>query len=153
MLTHDLRLLRKRATYSAAFLDLHETTLKQLATAIEQPLRYAGVGKLSVFAKPERLEDLGLVTAVPGARSSDLCFVVTVELWQSFQELSLWIEALCVHEWSLFTEGVVQSSGVRIGRGEVYNLLTERPDNRRPLTWERNQIDLLLLEGHTFHCP
>ena len=39
------------------------------------------------------------------------------------------------------------------GRGDVYTLLTDRPDNRRPLDWERNQIDLLLMEGHVFECP
>ena len=153
VLTHDLKLPRKRATYSTTFLKSYETTLKQLAGAVKQPLQYAGPGEWSVFARPERLENLGSAVAVPGVRPSDLCLMVDAELWRSFQELSLWIEALCVHEWSLFTEGVAQPSGARIGRGEVYRLLTERPDNRRPLTWERNQIDLLLFEGHTFRCP
>lgn len=35
----------------------------------------------------------------------------------------------------------------------MYRLLTDRPDNRRSLTWERNQVDLLLLEGEVFTCP
>jgi hypothetical protein len=35
----------------------------------------------------------------------------------------------------------------------VYTLLTDRPDNRRPLDWERNHIDLLLMEGRSFACP
>jgi hypothetical protein len=35
----------------------------------------------------------------------------------------------------------------------VYQLLTDRPDNRRPLTWERNQVDLLIMEGLEFRCP
>ena len=39
------------------------------------------------------------------------------------------------------------------GRGDVYTLLTDRPDNRRPLDWERNQIDLLMMEGRVFECP
>lgn len=71
-------------------------------------------------------------------------------MWAAFQELSLWIEALCIHEWSLFTESLSLST---VDRGEVYRLLTSRPDNRRPLTWERNQIELLMLEGKTFICP
>lgn len=54
-----------------------------------------------------------------------------------------------MHEWSLFTEGL--SSGA--DRGLVYSLLTSRPDNRRPLTWERNQVDLLIREGRKFVCP
>jgi HNH endonuclease len=40
-----------------------------------------------------------------------------------------------------------------VDRGWVYRQLTDRPDNRRPLTWERNQVDLLLLEGRAFVCP
>jgi hypothetical protein len=32
-------------------------------------------------------------------------------------------------------------------------LLTNRPDNRRPLDWERNQIDLLMMEGRVFDHP
>jgi hypothetical protein len=68
-------------------------------------------------------------------------------------DLSLWVEALSIHEWSLFTESVVQPGGVPVGRGEVYTLLTDRPDNRRPLDWERNHVDLLLMEGRIFTCP
>lgn len=62
----------------------------------------------------------------------------------------MWIEALCIHEWSLFTESLSLSAA---DRGETYRLLTSRPDNRRPLTWERNQIELLMLEGEVFVCP
>jgi hypothetical protein len=40
-----------------------------------------------------------------------------------------------------------------VDRGAVYRLLTDQPDNRRPLTLERNRIDLLLLEGPSFECP
>jgi len=79
--------------------------------------------------------------------------VVAADLWQAFRELSLWVEALCIHEWSLFTERVDQGPRQRIDRGTAYVLLTARPDNRRPLTWERNQIDLLLMEGCEFVCP
>ena len=32
-------------------------------------------------------------------------------------------------------------------------MLTDRPDNRRPLTWERNHIDILITEGREFICP
>jgi hypothetical protein len=35
----------------------------------------------------------------------------------------------------------------------VYALLTARPDNRRPLSWERNQVDILLHEQVVFTCP
>jgi hypothetical protein len=73
-------------------------------------------------------------------------------LWHAFSSLSLYIEALCIHEWCLFSEGLAAGDDL-VDRGRVYYLLTDRPDNRRPLTWERIQIDLMLMEGQTFHCP
>lgn len=80
--------------------------------------------------------------------------MIKAELWQTFRELCLWVEALCLHEWCLFSERVIQPDGrSRAERGQVYTLLTDRPDNRRPLSWERNQVDLLLLEGYQFNCP
>ena len=71
-------------------------------------------------------------------------------MWAGLGALSLWIEALCVHEWALFSEAIAADS---VDRGFVYMLLTDRPDNRRPLTWERNQIELLMLEQKRFQCP
>jgi hypothetical protein len=89
---------------------------------------------------------------VPGTQPQDKCLVITANLWQTFRAMSLWVEALCIHEWCLFTERLNQVQAA-LNRGDVYTLLTARPDNRRPLTWESNNIDLLLLEGHTFICP
>ena len=62
--------------------------------------------------------------------------------------MSLWIEALCIHEWCLFTE-----RAANVNRGAVHSLLTAWPDNRRPLTWERNQIDILMMASAEFICP
>jgi hypothetical protein len=70
-----------------------------------------------------------------------------------FRDLSLWIEALCIHQWALITPDFNSDAPNDVTRGETYQLLTDRPDNRRPLTWERNQIDILMMEGETFHCP
>ena len=52
----------------------------------------------------------------------------------------------------MFTEAVRQERSP-CTRGQAYALLTARPDNRRPLSWERNQVDVLLFERHTFTCP
>src|SRR5690606_31121586 len=93
------------------------------------------------------------VVAVPGSRESDVCLVIPAGLWQAFRSLSLWIEALSIHEWCLFSERVRQERGNGIHRGEVYFLLTARPDDRRPLTWESNRVDLLMLEDVEFICP
>ncbi|MEF8866362.1 MAG: HNH endonuclease domain-containing protein, partial [Salinibacter sp.] len=90
--------------------------------------------------------------AVPGTSGNQSCLVVRRDLWRSFQDLSLWVEALCIHEWSLFTESVDQTDE-SYGRGDIFSLLTARPDNRVSLTWERNQIDILLMEGEHFLCP
>lgn len=91
--------------------------------------------------------------AIPETDARDLCLVISADLWRAFQQMSLYVEALCIHEWCLFTERVDQEAEQEVDRGLVYRLLTARPDNRRPLTWERNQVDLLLMEGGEFTCP
>lgn len=57
-----------------------------------------------MFPKPQPLSSLADVAAVPGALPQDECLVVRADLWRTFRELSLWVEALCIHEWCLFTE-------------------------------------------------
>ncbi len=153
-LVNELRIERKRATYPASLLNAYEACLKEISKALEMPICYAGPGKWTVFDKPRRLKDTpGTVIPLPGTSTSDMCLVVTKDLWNLFADLSLWIEALCIHEWCLFTENTTRNDPKQVDRGEVYRLLTDRPDNRRPLTWERNQIDLLMMEGNDFHCP
>jgi hypothetical protein len=118
------------------------------------PIRYAGPGQWSVFDKPARYSHLvGQVAPIPGTQKDDFCLVVKADLWRAFQQLSLYVEALCIHEWCLFTERVQTQAGTPVDRGQVYRLLTDRPGNRRPLTWERNQVDVLLMEGRVFRCP
>jgi hypothetical protein len=153
-LIHEFRLSRRRAAYPADFLALYELARKAISQAIEYPIRYAGPGEWAVFERPRRFDRLAqLVTAIPGTQTTDKCLVVPAGLWATFHRLSLWIEALCLHQWCLFTEQVDQGSGRPSERGLVYTLLTDRPDNRRPLTWERNQIDILIMEGEEFNCP
>lgn len=151
-LIHELRLARKMVTYTEALHQTYQKTLTAIGRAIEYPIRYAGPNQWSVFPKPVRLDQITQpVTAVPGAKQTDKCLIIPVSLWDTFRTLSLWVEALCIHEWSLYTERIDQENGV--DRGTVYTLLTDRPDNRRPLSWERNQIDILLMEGASFTCP
>jgi len=151
-LIHELRLARKAAAYPDALRQTYRETVKAISKAIEYPIQYAGPGQWAVFPKPVRLDKITRpVTAVPGAKQTDKCLIIPVSLWETFRTLSLWIEALCIHEWSLYTERLGQENGV--DRGAVYALLTDRPDNRRPLSWERNQIDILLMEGASFACP
>ncbi len=148
-LTEHMRVARKREGYPSALQKRYRDTLTRIGTALRQPIRYAGPGEWSVFEQPRPLGALSGVVALPGARPDDVCLVVAADLWGAFRDVSLWVEALCIHEWSQFTERV--SDGTT--RGVAYALLTERPDNRLPCAWERNQVDLLMLEGARFECP
>lgn len=147
-----MAIARKRQTYPTSVYQAYEQCINKAMKALQQPIRYAGTGEYTLFEKPQKLKDLTQVVAVPSAQEDDLCLVIPAALWRTFQELSLWIEALCIHEWCLFTETVKQPDEEAL-RGTVYALLTARPDNRRPLTWERNQVDILLMEGCQFVCP
>lgn len=154
VLSNELRSPRKRAIYSRSLQTAYSAAITAISKTIEeQPVRYAGPGEWSVFEKPARYTPSPATIALPGTGTGEKCLRLEPEIWQLFCDLSLWIEALCIHEWSLFTENVDQGEAKRQDRGDVYRLLTSRPDNRRPLTWERNQIEILLMEGHTFTCP
>lgn len=149
LLMSEMRMPRKRALYPVSLRESYNRAIQKIAGAIEYPIRYAGQGggQYTIFQPPQALAALADVVPLPGAQARDKCVVISSGLWREFRHLSLWIEALCIHEWSLFTE----TAGTP--RGTAYSLLTDRPDNRRPLTWERNEIDLLMMEGKTFICP
>lgn len=150
LLINELRVQRKRQNYPASLHQAFTKTCTAIATAIEMPVKHAGPGNWTVFSKPVKYDDIGAqVLAIPGTQLKDKCLIIKAELWQTFLDMSLWIEALCIHEWCLFTERVQQDKN----RGAIYQLLTTRPDNRRPLTWERNQVDVLLMEDVEFICP
>lgn len=153
---NELRLPRNQATYALELQNTYWNAVKAISRTVEMPIRYAGPSGLewSVFDRPRRLSEIPFpVVGIPGAQHTDTCLIVKRDLWQAFRALSMWIEALCIHEWCLFTERTSQTPAISMDRGDIYRLLTARPDNRRPLTWERNQVDLLLLEGHEFICP
>lgn len=142
---------RMRA-YPLALKVAFSAAVNAITTAIQQPIRYAGPDQYGAFALPRRWKDIqaagSSITPLPETNSNDLCVLIDAELWSGFRDLSLWIEALSIHEWCLFTENIAG-----FDRGLVYRLLTDRPDNRRPLNWERNQVEILMLEGHVFTCP
>ena len=153
---NDLRLVRKREALPPSVVAAYRKAVRAISRSIEYPIRYAGPRgeEWSVFPRPETLKDVReQIVSVPGAGAEDLCLMVPTKLWRSFRALSLWVEALCLHEWCLYTELVRQDSDTRTDRGEIYRLLTERPGNRQALTWERNHINILLLEGYRFTCP
>ena len=147
-LINELRSPRKHQRYPQPLIDAYQTAIAAIARTIEMPIRYAGPGEWSVFEKPQAYNQVASRTvAVPGTRVKDRCLIIPLDLWATFRQMSLWVEALCIHEWCLFSGRVSDHD-----RGYIYGLLTSRPDNRRPLTWERNQIDLLIMEGTEFTC-
>jgi hypothetical protein len=148
-LINELRLLRQGDHYPQSLLKAYQQATNAIIKTLEMPIRYAGPGEWSIFPKPQPYAKIASsAVAIPGTQLQDRCTVISLDLWTNFRDLSLWVEALSIHEWCLFSERI---SGQN--RGFVYTLLTARPDNRRPLTWERNQIDLLIMEGCSFTCP
>ncbi|MFT2722215.1 hypothetical protein ACMT4L_19690 [Deinococcus sp. A31D244] len=140
-----------RGGLSPELASLTRQTLTVIAHAVRQPVRYAGPGGAhGLFGAPVPVASL-TGTPLPGSSPHEPAFVVPAVLWQALLDLSLWVEALCLQQWSLFVEGVEQTP--RVTRGEVFTLLTETPEARVPLTWERNQVRLLMLEGRPFTCP
>ena len=148
-LINELKSPHKWQHYPEQLVDALSKAVSAISRTVEKPIQYAGPGEWSVFDRPRRYSTLSSsAVAVPGTNPRDRCLVIPFELWETFRHMSLWVEALCIHEWCLFTEKVSEAD-----RGTVYSLLTARPDNRRPLTWERNQIDILMMEGAEFTCP
>ena len=153
-LINEFRVARRRTGYPPSLRRALSHAVNTVARSIVQPIHYAGPGEWGVFPRPVAYATVfGQAVAIPGTSPTERCVLVGRDLWDGFLDLSLWVEALSIHEWSLFTESVTQPSGIKIERGHVYTLLTDRPDNRRPLDWERNQVDLLLMEGRSFVCP
>lgn len=149
---NQMRRSRGKADYPANLIDSYSQTLSAIIKAVQQPIRYAGPGEWTIFPRPIRAKQAVNALLLPATHEDELCLLISASLWEGFKQYSLWIEALCVHEWSLYVSRVLQN-GDRVERGTVYTLLTARPDNRCPLTWERNQIQILLLEGRHFTCP
>lgn len=152
LLIAELRVPRIASTYPSELQHGFDNVLTAIMKALEQPIRYAGPGgtQFDIFPPPGPAMSWVNAVATPGTLPKESSILIKADMWATFQEFSLWIEALCIHEWSLFTESLSLSVA---DRGQTYRLLTSRPDNRRPLTWERNQVELLMLEGNIFMCP
>lgn len=115
---------RRRASYPPALQSAFDSAVRACADALHQPIRYAGEGQYSVFERPRRLRDMDAdVVVLPGCHPQDVCLRVSAGLWNSFRELSLWIEALSIHERSLFTENLLRGQNSSLHRGEIYNQL------------------------------
>jgi hypothetical protein len=153
---------RKQAAYAktavgAELLRAFASAVAQAGQAAHYPIQYAGPGgsQWSIFPRPLRAQAAQRqgATLLPRTGDSEPCVLVNAQLWQVLQALSLWVEALCIHAWAVFIEGVDQGGGRFVDRGLAYQLLTDHPQNRLPLTWERNAINLVVQNGAVFLCP
>lgn len=154
VLVSEMKVNAHAAEYGPEMLRKYLQTLRVVMKCVEQPITYAGGAseQYAVFSRQRRLRDLPEgVVPLPGTSTDERCVVVPDAMWAGFKVYSMFIDALCIHEWSLFTENATQEAD-GVSRGSVYQALTDRPDSRRPLSWERNHIDLLLLEGEQLHC-
>ena len=104
-LINELKSPRKWQNYPDSLVEALSKAVSVIARTIEKPIRYAGPGEWSIFGKPQRYSAIaGSTVAVPGTNEGDRCLVISFELWETFRQMSLWIEALCIHEWCLFIE-------------------------------------------------
>jgi hypothetical protein len=106
VLAGDMAVTRRRATYPAELTQAFDVAVRATVPALAQPIRYAGPGEWQVFPPPRQwreLQDSGAVP-VPGTRVEEVCVVVRADIWRVLVEHSLWIEALTIHQWALFTE-------------------------------------------------
>lgn len=154
-LINELRIQRRYETYPK---ELHKAfckSLDQITKAMtEGPIKCSGPGNWTVFDKPIKYSDIdGSVVSIPGTQQNDECLIISSQLWRTFQKMSLWIEALCIHEWCLFSERVKQENQQKVHRCHIYRLLTDRPNKRIDLSWEKDCIKDLLREGKEFICP
>ncbi|EAW35203.1 HNH endonuclease domain-containing protein [Lyngbya sp. PCC 8106] len=153
-LINELRISRKRQDYPEELRRAFDKSLKKIVEAVEQPIERAGPSSepWKVFEKPIKYKvDNDSVVAIPGTQETDKCLIIEARLWRTFQKMSLWIEALCIHEWCLFSE---KRNRQKVHRCYIYRLLTDRPDNRRSLDWEQKQVNSLLREENKeFICP
>ena len=127
-LINEFRVARRREGYPLMLRRAFVLAVSTVARSIEQPIHYAGPGEWGVFSRPVAFAALAdRAVGIPGTSAADRCVVVSGDLWDRFLDLSLWVEALSIHEWSLFTESVTQPDGVVVRRGDVYTLLTDCP--------------------------
>ena len=103
-LINELRSPRKHQRYPQALIDAYQDAITAIAKTIQMPIRYAGPGEWSIFDKPQPFKAISPRTiAVPGTTPKDRCLVIPLDLWATFRQMSLWVEALCIHEWCLFS--------------------------------------------------
>lgn len=158
-LTNELHTPRKQQHYKRVAPELLRSYLKTvnaIIKAIEYPTRHAGThlsGEYSVFKPYNMLANFDNVIGIPGTRTDDRCIVIPQDMWTAFQNLSLWIEALSIHQWALFINDVQQLTRSQVNAGQVFQLLISRPDNRVPLDWERNRFIAVMGQNVRFQCP
>ncbi|WP_051963202.1 HNH endonuclease [Deinococcus misasensis] len=130
---------------------LYQRAIKDIMVAVRKPIEFSGAGKShALFLKPARLQELTQVTPFPESHPLEVCVPVPAEIWSELQENSVLIGALTLQEWAKFV-GDLRSEPS--STGDAFNLLTLTPTERTSLSYERNQLRVLMLEGMLTRCP
>jgi hypothetical protein len=138
VIMNEMHVPRKRAQYSTELQEAYNRAIRAISRTLEMPIRHAGPGEWTVFDRPIRYKPSASPgTPIPGTRPNDRCLVIAAEIWGLFRDLSLWIEALCIHEWALFVEQVDQADGKSTDRGNLADT------GRRPLSHTLSKYEVL----------
>ncbi len=100
LLVAELRVARIARNYPPELRRSFHAAVPAISKAVEQPIRYAGPGgtKHFVFPPPKPAAHWPNAVRVPGTFPDEASVLVHGDLWTAFRDLSLWIEALSVHE-------------------------------------------------------
>ena len=77
----ELRTPQHEVTYSQELRRAYDCDIYVIVNAVKMPIKYAGVGQLSIFSNPDRLDQLlTAVVPIPGSGLKDICVIVTAFL-------------------------------------------------------------------------
>lgn len=124
---NEMRVPRMRAKQPPEVQAAYERARKAISKTLEMPIRYAGPGQWTVFEKPSRYDPAGDFGApLPGTRPRDKCLLIPAKIWRLFLELSLWIEALCIHKEKLNDRGYLPAERRRLVGSDARAILRDR---------------------------
>jgi hypothetical protein len=90
---------RRKFTYDPEIINAYDLSIRKIIRAIRPPIQYAGPGEWLVFDRPVTYKHIReQCISLPETTANDFCVIISQELWAGFQEISLCIEALCIHE-------------------------------------------------------
>jgi 5-methylcytosine-specific restriction endonuclease McrA len=152
MQVHSIQ--RMYAKEYPALIRAYNRALHKIIDALEQPIRYAGTqmeGEHNIFRFQRDYRPHEDTHALPTTQIGDPCILLSAEMWVAFRRLSVWVEARSVYEWAMFLQNL--ESNEHLSRGDAFDYLTQRPEKREGLTWERDRVLELFDRVERLECP